>query len=199
MPSTTVWLVRHGLAEGSQGRCCGRYDQPLSSEGVLQSQRIAEYLGRRPISQVYSSKLQRALQTARIVAEPHGLEVCALEELAEIHFGDIEGLTYPDIEERFPEVFRSWMNQPTQTKFPNGESFAEMRERVLGVLASLLSRHPHQSVAVVTHAGVIRVLLGQALSIPDTHVFRLAQREGAINRIDYFEHGAIVELLNAAL
>jgi alpha-ribazole phosphatase/probable phosphoglycerate mutase len=130
------------------------------------------------------------------MAEPHGLRVCSLEGLAEIHFGDIEGLTYHDIEQRFPAVFRSWMDQPTETKFPNGESFAEMRARVLAVLASLLSRHAGESIAVVTHAGVIRVLLGQALSIPDTHIFRLAQREGAVNRIDYFEHGAVVELLN---
>jgi len=67
---------------------------------------------------------------------------------------------------------------------------------VLGALDVLLSRHRNQSIAVVAHAGVIRLVLGKTLSIPDNQIFRLAQRYGAINRIRYFEDGPIVELMN---
>lgn len=196
MPPTTVWLVRHALAEGNSGRCCGRSDIPLAPEGLRQARAIAEKLSRESIAQVYASQLRRAVETARILAEPHGVSVRTMEELAEIDFGDLEGLTFEEIERRYPDAFRSWMTEPTQTQFPNGESFSQMRARVLGALKALLARHKNESIAVVTHAGVIRLLLGEALQIPENQIFRLAQRDGAINRIDYFDHGAMVQLVN---
>ena len=134
--------------------------------------------------------------TARIVAEPHGLTVEIMDAFAEIHFGDFEGLTYEKIQERYPDIFQSWMERPTETRFPTGESFGEMRGRVLDALEVVLARHPKQSVAIVAHAGVVRLLLAEALSIPHHQIFRLAQRHAAINRINYFDHGAIVELIN---
>jgi alpha-ribazole phosphatase/probable phosphoglycerate mutase len=131
------------------------------------------------------------------VAEPHSLPVQPMEELAEIHFGDLEGLTYTEIEVRYPDLFESWINRPEQTRFPNGESFAEMRTRVLRAQDLLLARHSGEHIAVVTHAGVIRLLLCEALSIPARLMFRLAQRYASINRIEYFPHGPIVQLMNA--
>jgi len=71
-----------------------------------------------------------------------------------------------------------------------------MKARVVGVLDLLLCRHGNQSIAIVTHAGVIRLILAQALCIPDNQIFRLAQRHGAINRIDYFDQGPVVKLMN---
>src|SRR5882724_7688528 len=94
----TVWLMRHGEAEGMNGRCCGRYDAPLSLEGVAQAKRVAERLACESISHMYSSTLQRALKTAQIVADPHGLRVETLEDLAEINFGVLEGMRYEEIE-----------------------------------------------------------------------------------------------------
>jgi len=71
-----------------------------------------------------------------------------------------------------------------------------MRVRVLGVLELILSRHPKETIVIVTHAGVIRLMLATALSMPDDQIFRLAQDYGAINRIKYFIHGPVVELMN---
>jgi alpha-ribazole phosphatase/probable phosphoglycerate mutase len=145
---------------------------------------------------VYSSGLSRASETARILAEQHGLSVSIVESLAEIHFGDLEGLTYEEIEERYPKVFRSWMERPLETHFPNGESFAQMRARVLPAMNSLLRRHENECIVVVAHAGVIRTIIGNVLQLPDDHIFRLAQRYGAINRISYFDGRAVLELMN---
>ena len=193
---TTVWLIRHGSPEGGNGRCYGRHDIPLSAEGVNQAKQISAQLAGESISNIYSSHLRRAFDTGRIIAEPHGLAVRPLEDLAEIHFGDLEGLTYEEIQKRYPDIFESWMTRPTETQFPNGESFQQMSVRVLRAFDSLTSNHRNQSIVVVAHSGVIRLLLGKALSIPSTEIFRLAQRYGAINRIRYFEHGPIVELIN---
>ncbi len=193
---TTVWLIRHASPDGANGRCYGQYDIPLSQEGMNQAKQMSLRLARESISHIYSSHLKRAAETARIISEPHGLTVQTVEDLAEIHFGDFEGLTYEEIQKRHPDIFESWMTRPTETQFPNGESFQQMSVRVLRAFDSLTSNHRNQTIVVVAHAGVNRVLLGKALSIPSTEIFRLAQRYGAINRIRYFEHGPIVELIN---
>jgi alpha-ribazole phosphatase len=194
--STTVWLIRHGGTIDAEGRCCGRRNVALSAEGIRQAQEVAKYLSGEPISHVYSSGLRRAVDTAHIVAEPHCLHVQAVEALAEMDFGDLEGLRYEQIQQEYPECFESWLTRPAETQFPNGESFTQMSVRVFDAFDLLLSRHRNQSIAVVVHAGVIRMILGKALSIPDNQIFRLAQRHGAINRIRYFEDGPVVELVN---
>jgi alpha-ribazole phosphatase len=118
-------------------------------------------------------------------------------ELVEIDFGDFEGLTYEEIQARYPAAFQSWMDRPAKTRFPNGESLAEMRRRVLSAVETLRNRHRRQSIALVSHSGVSRILLAEALTIPAHEIFRLAQRYAAINRIDYFDDGGVVvELMN---
>jgi alpha-ribazole phosphatase/probable phosphoglycerate mutase len=194
---TTVWLVRHALPDGVEGRCYGRYDARLSAEGIGQARELAQRMAHEPLSQIYSSTLRRALETAQILAEPHRLPVQRLDEFIEIHFGDFEGLTYEEIQTRYPDIFRLWMERPAETKFPNGESFSDLRKRVLGALESLLERHRKESFVVVSHAGVIRLIIAEVLGLPDQRIFRLAQRPAAINRISYFDHGAVLELMNA--
>ncbi len=196
MGFTTVWLVRHGVAEGPSNRCCGHADPRLSPEGILQAKTVAHRLAAETISHVYASTSSRAIETAQILAQSHGLPVQTNANLREIHFGDLEGRTYDEIERRWPDVFHSWMTRPTETQFPNGESFAQMRKRVLEALDSLLKNHKNEAIAVVTHAGVIRAILASALSIPDREIFKLGQNHGALNRVHDSDTGLIVGLIN---
>jgi alpha-ribazole phosphatase len=182
--TTTVWLLRHGEADGMKGRCCGRYDAPLSAEGIEQAKRAADQLARESLSRMYSSNLERAFQTAQLVAEPHGLKVERIDDLGEMNFGDLEGMRYEEAEERFPAVYQSWMTRPTETHFPNGESFHQMRMRVLRAFDSIVQRHPNESIGIVAHAGVNRIVLCRALSIPESEMFQLAQPHCAVNRIE---------------
>jgi alpha-ribazole phosphatase len=194
--ATIVWLVRHGLPDDVAGRCHGRLDVPLSAKGIAQAKKTAARLAQENISALYSSALRRAVETARILAEGLRLGTTTMDALAEIDFGDFEGMTYDDIQQRYPEAFDRWMRYPTEAQFPNGENFGDMRKRVNGALDLLLQRHRNESVAIVAHSGVIRLLLGQALSMPADQIFRLSQGYGAINRIRYSENGPIVELVN---
>src|SRR6185369_1849252 len=136
MTSTTVWLVRHAEAEGVSNRCCGHADPHLSEHGILQSNAVASRLAAETISKVYASTSSRAIETAQILAQPHGLPVETIPDLREMHFGDLEGLTYDEVERGWPDIFHSWMTRPTETQFPNGESFFQMRKRALEALDS---------------------------------------------------------------
>jgi len=194
--ATILWLVRHGVPADVAGRCHGRLDVPLSAVGIAQARDAASRLAQENISAVYSSGLRRAIETAQVLAEALRLDMTTISALAEIDFGDFEGMTYEEIQLRYPEAFEHWMQYPTDAQFPNGEKFSDMRTRVNGALDWLLRHHRNESIAIVAHSGVIRLLLGQALSMPADQIFRLSQSYGAINRIRYSENGPIVELVN---
>src|SRR5262249_26169480 len=118
---TTVWLIRHGAVDGVEGRCCGQLDVGLGKMGLGQAKDIAMRLSKEPISHIYSSALRRAVATAQCLAQSRNLTVQSIAALNEMNFGDLEGLRYEEIQERWPDVFKSWMATPAETQFPNGE------------------------------------------------------------------------------
>jgi len=125
------------------------------------------------------------------------LIACAtISDLGEIDFGDFEGLAYDDIAARYPELYRQWMEAPTEVRFPNGESFCEMRSRVLGAFEAIEREWRGQTVAIVSHGGVNRILIAWALQIPDEYLFRVAQDYAAVNLLEIADGTQSVRLLN---
>ena len=195
---TSVWLIRHTEPDAAlHGRCYGSFDASLSQGGREHAAHLAERLTAEPLAAIYSSPRRRAIETAEGIATRHRLNVIAAPGFRELDFGDFEGRTYDDIAATHPEIYRKWMETPTEVRFPNGESFAQMRVRVLDGYRILLARHRHQNVGIVGHGGVIRIILADALGIPDTNIFRIAQRYGALNLIRYPDGYPSVELVNA--
>jgi alpha-ribazole phosphatase/probable phosphoglycerate mutase len=116
--------------------------------------------------------------------------------LREIDFGDFEGLAYDEIAARYPDLYRQWMETPTEIQFPNGESFSAMRSRVLRSFDTIQREREGQTVAIVSHGGVNRILLARALQMPDNCIFRLAQDYAAINLLELVDGLPSVGLLN---
>jgi alpha-ribazole phosphatase/probable phosphoglycerate mutase len=145
---------------------------------------------------LYASPLQRAKESAAIVAPSLALQPTLSDELREIDFGGFEGLTFEAIEKQYPEEYRLWMERPTEIEFPHGESFARLKKRVLGFKAVLLRNHHGNTVHVVSHGSVNRILLAEALAMPDSMIFRLHQSYAALNIIDYLEQSPMVRLVN---
>lgn len=194
---TRVWLIRHGEpAAEARHRCYGSLDVGLSQKGQEQMEHVAEYLKSEPIAYVYSSPRSRAQQGARTLASSVSQPVEVVEDLREIDFGDFEGLSYDEIAIRYPDLYRKWMEEPTEALFPNGESFPEMRTRVLKAFEAIQCAHDGQTLAVVSHGGVNRIVLADALQIPDKCIFRLAQDYGAINLLAFMHGLPVVQLLN---
>ena len=198
--ATRVVLVRHAETEESaRGRCYGRLDVRLSPRGLRHAQGLAAALADHPLAAVYASPLARALDTARPVAAARGLEPTVLEALAELDFGEVEGLRYDEIEAERPELFRAWMDEPARVRFPGGEGLADLRARVLPVLAEIHARHEREAVAVVAHGGVVRVVLAEALGLDDGAFFRLDLSEGGVSVVDWLDGVPLLRLANATL
>jgi len=195
--TTRSWLIRHGEPDVEfHGRCYGASDVALSEKGRLQMMRVARYLASEPLAAIYSSPQRRALEGANLIARPHGRSCEVVAGLREIDFGDFEGLTYDGIATRYPDLYRKWMEAPTEVQFPNGEGFSDMSVRVFSTFADILRRSEGQTFAVVTHGGVIRVVIAQALQMPERSVFRLAQDYAAINLLAWTGGDPSLQLLN---
>jgi alpha-ribazole phosphatase len=199
MDATILWLIRHPEPEPSaRGRCYGSLDVALAGEGVQQAHAIAHAFANEPLAAIYASPRQRCTHAARILAAARTCTLETVDALRELDFGAFEGRSYDEIAALYPDLYRQWMERPTETHFPEGESFRQMSARVLGAARELLTRHRGDSIALITHGGPIRVILADALSMPPASIFRIEQRYGSINRIRYSDHIPTVELMNAS-
>jgi len=195
--SLRLVLVRHGEpSEEVHGRCHGILDVGLSEAGRQQLCSRIDLLRSLTADVMYTSTSKRAFESANEINRHLTLPVQAVAELCEINFGEFEGLTYSEIESRYPQEFQQWMERPTEIKFPRGESFPEMNDRVLGFLAFLVRVHRGQTVLIVSHAGVNRIILADALGLSSDKLFRIDQAYAAVNVIDYFPQSAVVRLMN---
>lgn len=162
----------------------------------MQLERVAHALATVDIAAIYTSPRVRTRESAEIIARHHRCAVQVHEQLCEIDFGDFEGLAYDDIARRYPVEYRRWMDHPTEVQFPNGESFQTMRRRVQSAANELICRHGGETIAIVTHGGVNRVLLAEALGVPEANLFRIGQGYGARNLVHYIDGYPSVELMN---
>ena len=190
-------LMRHGKpSDEAQGICYGRLDVGLSDIGRAQVRsRLGLLLSLAP-DVLYTSTSRRAAESATEVAGRLNLQAQAVSELCEIDFGAFEGLTYTELEKRFPQEFREWMGSPTTSTFPGGERFLDLKQRAITFRDSLLHKHVTKTVLVISHAGINRVLVADALGLPDSYIFRIDQAYAGLSIIDYLPGFALVRLLN---
>jgi alpha-ribazole phosphatase len=183
---TELILIRHAESEMS-GRYLGRTDPPLSGRGRAQAEALARRLAEEPLAALYSSPLQRALDTAQAIAAPHGLEVNVVADLAELDFGAWDGLSYGEIESRDPERLARWLADPAAIHPPGGETLARLSQRVVAAAQAIVARHPQRAVAIVSHGGPIRALVCHALGLPLEAQWRLRQDLAALTRLDWYD------------
>src|SRR5436190_5710323 len=156
--STRIFLVRHGATIlTAEDRFAGATDVQLSDEGREQVHRLAERLRDDGITAVYASPLGRTVETASILAAPHGLEVQTRDGLREISHGRWEQMTRHEVEEKFPEEAAAWEKDPYTFAPVGGESGLAVTARALPVLLDLVRAHEGESILVVSHKATIRL------------------------------------------
>ena len=167
---TTILIARHGQSDWNQEkRWQGHADRPLTERGREQAQALADRLAHIELDAVYSSDLQRARDTAAVVAESQGVELRQLPDLREVDVGSWSGLTRVEAEERFPDGFARWRDGYPGWK--DGETYEAMTERVLRAVDEIAAEHEGGRVLVVSHGGPIRAMHAAALGL-DVHAYR---------------------------
>jgi len=165
---TTLVLVRHGETEWNRvGRWQGHTDIPLAEEGRTQARLLAERLRRegQMFDQIYASDLDRAFETASIVAAALAMPVHPLIQLREMHVGAWSGMTSAEVRERHPEQWERYTRGEDGPRGGHGETQAALAERIVGTIEDLVHTHPGQRLLVVTHGGPIRILLSHILQL----------------------------------
>lgn len=184
---TRVLLVRHG-ATGltAEDRFSGSVGVELSDEGRVQAQKLAERLKADAIHAIYASPLSRAVDTASIIAKPHGLSLGLRDGLREISHGRWEGLTRSEVEARFPGEYEAWEADPFTFAPEGGESGVSVLARALPVLREIVLTNPGRTVLVVSHKATLRLLLSTVLGF-DARGYRdrLDQSPACLNVVDF--------------
>jgi len=161
---TKLLLVRHAETEwNDSARFQGQTDIPLNERGLAQAAQVARRLQREPLAAIYSSDLSRALDTARVIAREHKLEVIVSEQLREASFGSWEGMTFDEVRLRFPEEAKGWILDPVMIRPADGETREAILSRVMGALHRIAEDYGDRTVAIVTHGGPIKCAVMHAL------------------------------------
>jgi probable phosphomutase (TIGR03848 family) len=151
-------LVRHAVTEHTGARLSGWMPGlHLSEEGRRQAEGLAGRLEPVPVDVVYASPLERCQETAAVVAEAKGLKVVTLEDVGEVRYGDWTGRTLKELAKE--PLWKVVQATPSAARFPGGESIFEMQARAVRAVEGLREAHPSQTVAVCSHADVIKVLV----------------------------------------
>ena len=181
---TKLLLIRHGeTAWNAEHRIQGQLDIPLSPLGILQAARLAECLVIEPLDAVYSSGQSRAWLTAAPLAARLGLEVIAEPRLRERSFGIFEGLTLDEIAARYPAEFMKWRERDPGWRPEGGETGQQLIDRVMSAVTEIGTRHTSQTVALVSHGGVLDVVY-RAARLLQWHAPREHQMlNAAVNRL----------------
>ena len=155
-PPTRLYLIRHGQSAGNaEGRFGGHGPTPLSDLGREQAKKTANMLAKEGIEAIYSSDLVRAVQTAEPLAKLLDLPIHQSPSFRERHVGVLQGLTFDESKQQFPNDYYALINRNVNHIITGGESYRHLLRRITGELRSILRNHNHQKIAIFSHTGAI--------------------------------------------
>jgi len=194
-----IYLVRHGETEWNRiRRFQGRSNLPLNQEGKKQVKALALALKNKPLMAIYTSPLLRALETARLIKVFHpSTPIFEEKGLIEMDLGEFDGMKVQDWAEQYPDIRKSWNENPASVKMPGGESLKEVQARAKETLERITRIYPTDTTILMSsHNFVNLTILCDLLKIP-LHRFReLRQENAAFNVIRKKGNRFYVELVN---
>ena len=188
----TLYLVRHGETDFNvSGRIQGWLDVPLNTVGVRQAQLVAARFHNRPIAAIYTSSLQRAMQTAEAIAQAHALPLRQDPRLREYNMGDWSGMTGDEVTgwlalHHGQEVANLWASR--EVPVPNGETAEEVRERVRDFLRDVTEQHAEGLVIAVSHGGTLGTLIAEVLGLPVSRRQPFRFSNASVTKLNYDHH-----------
>ncbi len=195
---TEIILTRHGHVEGIKPeRFRGRQLLELTKRGTAEAALLAQRIAARwRPSHIYTSPMSRCIATAAAIARATGIAAKTCDDLNDIDYGAWQFKSFADAKAQDPALFAAWFATPQRVRFPNGESLQDLAARTANALRMVLARHPDETVVLVGHDSVNRVLLLQVLEQPLSGYWRLAQEPCCINALDVSGAGVCVRSIN---
>jgi probable phosphoglycerate mutase len=185
--TTRLYLVRHGATPlTAEDRFSGAANVFLSDEGRAQAERLSQRLSDDHIAAIYASPLDRTMETANIIAKPHGLTPIQRDGLREISHGHWEGMTRKHVEENFSEEYLAWESDPFTFAPKEGESGISVLARALPIIREIVVTHESRNIVVVSHKATIRLILSSLLGFDERgYRDRLDQAPACLNILDF--------------
>jgi probable phosphoglycerate mutase len=199
-PATFV-LLRHGetpLTPQKRFSGSGGTDPSLSDVGREQAERVAAALAARgTVEAIVASPLTRTRQTAAVVAARLGLDVAIEDGLRETDFGAWEGLTFAEVQERYPDDLKTWLASPKAEPTGGGESFAATARRIATTRDKLIASYAGRTVLLVSHVTPIKTLVRLAIGAPPESLYRMELSAASLSAVAYYADGnASLRLFN---
>jgi broad specificity phosphatase PhoE len=190
--ATRLILVRHGAtALTAQGRYSGRGDPPLTDEGEAQAMAAGGRVAglSRDVTAVVTSPLRRCVRTAELIAAEAGaVPVTVVDDLIECDFGEWEGLTFAEVQARWPREMQAWLGS-TSVAPPGGESFQAVAQRTRAAVSTVVKAYASGVVVVVSHVTPIKLILRDALAAGDAFLHRLYLDAAGVSTMDVWPDG----------
>jgi phosphoserine phosphatase len=195
---TKIILTRHGHVEGiNPVRFRGRLDLPLTPLGQRQITATSRRINAAwRIAAIYTSPMSRCVITGQAIAASSGVEASALPGLNDIDYGEWQGLTRDEAEARWPDAVATWYHAPQLAQPPGGETLQDVLTRAASMLRDLVARHGDDTIVLVGHDSVNRVILMHALDLPLSRYWALMQEPCAISELDLVESSVAIRTIN---
>jgi broad specificity phosphatase PhoE len=192
---TNLFLIRDGVTDWhAERKVLGHRDISLNDEGLAQAQRATDALADIAIAEVISSPLVRALQTAELVGRRFGIEVARDPRLIDFSAGKWEGMAYDEVAAH--AEFKAFIKDPLSERIPGADSLHDVSERAVAAVEQALEDNPSgDAIAVITHAGIIRVLLTHYLGSPPGNYHRIHVSAGSISVLSFADDRELPRVL----
>ena len=191
-----LFVLRHGETESTRARrFTGARDVGLTALGQRQAEAAAAVLPA-PLHAIYASPLERARISAEAIAKSHQLAVRLDPRFVEMRFGAWEGLTRTEAAAMSPALYADWRRAPCSVTPPDGESLTAVAARVAAGTADLQARHPDETVVLVTHAIVVRLIVLGALGLDPDRLWSVDASPGGLTEIEYRPGWVTVHRMN---
>jgi broad specificity phosphatase PhoE len=190
-------LVRHGETEWNrQSRIIGHTEIALNETGRKQAALLAHALRNEKVSAIYASPLQRTRETAAEISSVLGVKVEFDDALKEIAAGDIDGLTFEEVAERYGDFFKQWMKGDPSLCLPGGESFTDLRNRAWPAVQRIVGKHPDGDVILVSHTLAIMSIVASALDMNVADFRRIRLNVASISILEFKDRNVSLLLFN---
>ena len=178
-----IIFLRHGQAKNNTDRIlAGRTPGvPLTDTGIKQAKQTGKLLEDMNISAIYSSPIQRAKHTAKIVGDHNSVDVTIDDRLIELDMGKFTNIPYDEIFNSHGNVFMKFYNGELEIAHNGVETFADVKKRVLGIVDHVIEKHPDENVVLVTHMDPIKAMLSTIVDLSPTNLFELIIANASLN------------------